>query len=141
VVLGNRGAEGPHFDCTAWPIVVITLSSGPLSDAGLSSWITDLTSLYARRERFAQVIDVRLSESLSPEARRRLAEMSDRNEDSFPGQLVATAIVLSTPFQRGVFKAMTWLTNRRRLREAFTDLNEALRWARGVLRTSYRPQP
>ena len=131
---------GARVDCTAWPIVLITLPKD-LTDADLPSLITDLTALYSRGLPFVVVYDVRSNDSMTAEMRRRMAAASDQNEATYPGLLLGTAIVLSTTFQRGIFTAMTWLTERQRRREAFANVDEAMRWGSSLLRAAGADTP
>ena len=60
--------------------------------------------------RFVHIIDLRMTASLSAEARRLIAERSDRDEEAHPGILIGLAVVLATPLRRGIFKAINWLS-------------------------------
>ena len=125
--------EQPRYDEGQWPIVLVTMPEAELEDPDLLRHIERMSSFSKRGVPFVQVIDVRVSSSLSANSRRLVAERMDQDEEAYPGVLVAVAIVLATPLHRGIFKAISWLSTKPRPFEAFTDLEEAMVWARRML--------
>ena len=109
----------PLHDFSSWPIVLITLPAGEISENEFLAYLDALTAHHARGTRFARVIDVRASGALGANERRMLADRFDRDEDEHPGQLAGTAIVMSKLVHRGIFKALAWLYSKPQRREAF----------------------
>ncbi|HWZ87214.1 MAG TPA: hypothetical protein VNW92_00140 [Polyangiaceae bacterium] len=123
----------PRYDEGHWPIVLVTMPKEELDDAELSQHLDRMSSFSKRGVPFVHIVDLRMTASLSAEARRLIAERSDRDEEAYPGVLVGLAVVLATPLQRGIFKAINWLSQASRPSEAFSDLETATAWARRLL--------
>jgi len=119
----------PEHDLSEWPIVVVTWPKGKITDSEFPVYLDNLSAHHGHGGRFARVMDVRASGALSAHERRQLAERLDSDEAKYPGQLVAMAVVTSTIFQRGIFKALAWLYSKPQRREAFSNLEDAKRWA------------
>ncbi len=100
-----------------------------MTEADFVAYLDALSAHHSRGGRFARVIDVRVAGALGASERRRLAERFDRDELEYPGQLAATAVVMSKVVHRSIFKAFAWLYNKPQRREAFSSLEDAKRWA------------
>jgi hypothetical protein len=122
--------EKPRYDEAQWPILLVTMPKAELSAAELGDHLDRMSSFSKRGEPYAQVIDVRTATALGAQARRLVAERMDQDEEAYPGVVVGIAIVLATPLHRGIFKAISWLSRKPRPFEAFSDLQEAMTWAR-----------
>jgi len=120
----------PEHDLSEWPLVVVTWAAGGMSDSEFLAYLDALSAHNRHGGRFARVMDLRASGALSAHQRRQLAERLDGDEARYPGQLAAIAVVTSTTLQRGIFKALAWLYGKPQLREAFSNLADAKRWAR-----------
>jgi hypothetical protein len=123
----------PRYDEGQWPIVLVTMPKEELDDAELIEHLDRMSSFCKRGVPFVHIIDLRMTAALSAEARRLIAERSDQDEEAHPGVLVGLAVVLATPLQRGIFKAITWLSQTSRPSEAFPELETATAWARRLL--------
>lgn len=100
-----------------------------LSDAELLALTTDVTRLVQRGEPFALVIDVRGSPPVTANQRRIIAEAMDRNAEAYPQSNPFTAVVLENSLQRGILKALQWLTRTQQKLEPFSSREEAVGWA------------
>ena len=119
-----------RYDDSKWPVLLVTLPEADLSGARMLAHLDHMSSLTARGTPYVAIIDVRLSPALSAQSRRLTAERMDQDDEAHPGVLLGVGIVLATSVHRGIFKAMTWLSRSPRPFEAFTDLEEAAKWAR-----------
>jgi hypothetical protein len=122
-----------RYDEGEWPIVLVTLPKEALDGAGLHAHVEQLSAFSRREKPHVQIIDVRVSPALSAEARRLIVERMDQDDEAHPGILLGVGVVLSTAVHRGIFKAFKWLTRNPRPFEAFSDLEAAKVWARGLI--------
>jgi hypothetical protein len=129
--------EQPRYDEAKWPILLVTMPPEELAGPDLLLHMDRMSAFSKRGVQFVQVIDVRAASSLSAKARRLVAERMDQDEEVYPHILVGVAIVLATPMHRGIFKAITWLSRNPRPFEAFSEIDEAVIWARGLLRAQH----
>jgi hypothetical protein len=104
-----------------------------IDGAAFHAHLERMSSFILRGVQYVQVIDVRKSPSLSANSRRLVAERWDQDEHAHPGVLLGVGIVLSTTMHRGIFKAMSWLMQKPRPFEAFTEIPEAMTWGRRML--------
>lgn len=125
--------DKPRYDEGQWPIMLVTMPEAELNAADLIDHLDRMSAFSRRGAHYARVIDVRAATSLSAEARRLVAERMDQDEEAYPGILVGVAIVLATPLHRGIFKAISWLSRKPRPFEAFSELEDALTWARRLI--------
>ena len=125
--------QEPRYDEGQWPIVLVTMPVGELQGDDLIRHVDRLSGYLKRGVPFVQVIDVRTAASLSADSRRLIAERLDQDEELYPGLLRGVAIVLATPLHRGIFKAISWLSRKPRPFEAFSDVDEAMAWARRLV--------
>jgi len=134
-------AEQVKFDENLWPIVVVQMPEGTLIDAELEAVAARISSYYKRKVSFGLVLDVRLQADLPASQRRRIAEYMDRDREQYPTVTCATAIVLSSGLQRGVFNVMSWLVKRPAPSRACSTVNEAVSWLREWLRSQMHDTP
>lgn len=127
-----------RYDESKWPVLVVTLPDEELMGKEMQAHIDRMSSFTYRGVPYVQVIDVRVSPSLSAQSRRATAERLDHDDDAHPGVLLGVGIVLATSLHRGIFKAMSWLSRSQRPFEAFTDLEEAMTWARRLTNAPVR---
>jgi hypothetical protein len=125
--------EQPRYDEGHWPLVLVTMPAEELSEVDLIRHIDRLTAFTKRGVPYVQLIDVRTAASLSARARRLVAERMDQDEEAYPGVLAGVGIVLATSLHRGIFKAISWLSRNPRPFEAFSELDEAMVWARRLI--------
>jgi hypothetical protein len=123
----------PRYDEGQWPIVLVTMPEEELNDTDLLRHIDRMSSFSRRGVPFVHIVDMRRAGSLSAQARRLITERMDQDEEAHPGVLVGLAVVLTTPMHRGIFKAITWLSQKSRPSESFSDLEAAMTWARRLV--------
>jgi hypothetical protein len=98
-----------------------------MTAAELSTHLARISSSY-ERGRFGLVVDVRNQKDLASEDRRRIAKRMDEDEARHPDRLACIGVVMSSPFQRGVFTTISWLTNAPFARETFGSVDLAKAW-------------
>lgn len=118
------------YDDSKWPVLLVTLPEADLSGAAMLAHVDQMSSFTARGTPYVAVIDVRGAPALTAQSRRLAADRMDQDDDAHPGVLLGLGIVLATSIHRGVFKAMAWLSRSPRPFEAFTSVEEAVKWAR-----------
>jgi hypothetical protein len=129
------------FDESLWPIVVMQMPKATPTDAELDAFAVRVSSYYRRATLLGFVFDVRLQADLPAHQRRRIAELMDRDREQNPTVKCATAIVLSSNTQRGVFNVMTWLVRQPVPSRACVTVNEAVSWLREWLRSQVSDNP
>jgi len=119
-----------RYDESKWPVLMVTLPAQELLDGEIQAHLERMSSFTRRGSPYVQVIDVRVSPSLSAPSRRLVAERLDHDDEAHPGVLLGVGIVLATSLHRGIFKALSWLSRSQRPFESFTEVEEAVTWAR-----------
>jgi hypothetical protein len=97
-----------RVDDSRWPLVVFT-AVGEQTDADLEAYLADREALLRRRQPHGSIYDARRSAPLGPKLRKRVVEWLSRNDALLRTYLVASSVVMSTPMQRGVFRAILWM--------------------------------
>jgi hypothetical protein len=88
---------------------------------------------FDRGQSFALVFDVRDSPPLPADQRRIIADHVDRRTAQHPHVRMVTAIVVSSAIQRGVVKAIVWLTRQPVPTEVVATVGEAVAWCQKAL--------
>jgi hypothetical protein len=121
-----------RYDESEWPLVIVTMPRAPMSRDQFEAHLERISSYY-RRGPFALLIDTRDAFALDANQRRMVADEIELNQERYPRTLLGCAVVMTSAVQRGVLRAITWLTNPRFEVEPFSDLDEAKTWLRTKL--------
>src|SRR5262245_23892843 len=100
----------PTYDEGQWPALVVTLPAKPLDSAAFEKYVTDVSAYYVRGQAFGYVFDIRRAPPFSANQRRRIADEIERSAARHPNVRVFVAVVIDSAIQRGIVKAITWLT-------------------------------
>lgn len=123
------------YDISGWPVLLITIPAEPMSAADFQEHLDKIGS-YLQRGRLGLVIDVRAAGALSASERRTVADWLNDSTTRYPGRLACLGLVFASPMQRGIFKAICWLTKAPFERESFAELEPAKKWAYACARVS-----
>ncbi|MFW6067285.1 MAG: STAS/SEC14 domain-containing protein [Myxococcota bacterium] len=126
-----------EFDRSRWPLLVAYAPPGLVPDDEVRRFVREIGGELALGEPIALVLDARHA-FLSANQRTILATGARRNANHFPGLLRATAIVVRTPIERAIVGALLWLYEPPYPIRSFTDLDDALAWARATLHAPSR---
>jgi len=127
-----------EFDESRWPIVIVKTPSRIMDASAFDEHCRKAFGYYDRGESFALVFDVRESPPLPAEQRRAIAEITDRRSAQHPNVTMVTAIVVASAVQRGVVKAITWLTRQPVPVEIVTTVDDAVIWCQRALAAPQR---
>jgi hypothetical protein len=116
-------------------MVLVTMPAVPMTAAEFSAHLARMSGFYDRG-RFGLVVDSRDQTRLPSEDRRRIAKRMDEDEVRHPDRLACIGVVMSSPFQRGVFTTISWLTNAPFARRTFPSVELAKAWVRGRLKAT-----
>lgn len=98
-----------RLDESRWPLVVYT-ASGAQSDEDFEAYLADADRVLSRRERHGVIFDARRAIPIGPKLRKRQVEWLRQNDRQVRAQCVALGMLFSSPVQRGVFRAILWMT-------------------------------
>ena len=79
------------------------------------------------------LVDTRNAAPLDANQRRMIADEIEANQKRYPNGLLACAVVMTSAVQRGVMRAILWLTSPRFEMEPFSDVTEATTWLRSKI--------
>lgn len=99
-----------RLDVSQWPLVVYT-ASGDQKAVEFEAHLADAERVLARREPYGVVFDARRGTPLDPKLRKRQVEWLQQNETLLRKYCVALGMVVSSPMQRGAFRAILWMTH------------------------------
>jgi len=116
------------FDDRRWPIVVFTLPEIALDEPAFAEHSRRVLAYFERRENFAFVVDARHAPPMAATQRRTLANLLDRCVLEYPNVRNYTAIIVASAVQRGIVKALTWLSRQPGPAEVFASLDEGIAW-------------
>jgi hypothetical protein len=125
----------PHFDESRWPIIVITLPAVALDGDAFEKYLADVSQYYGRGQSFGLVFDIRQAPPLSAPQRRRISEEIDRSAREHAAIRVVQGIVIVSAVQRGIVKAINWLTRQPVETSVFGSVDEAVSWAENALQS------
>ena len=129
-------APRTHFDESRWPVVIVTPPPTPLDEAGLEAHCKQAFGYFERGQSFAWVFDVRKAAQLTASQRRIIAEATDASRMRHPDLSCAAAVILSSAVQRGVVKAINWMTRQPVPTEVFATVEQGVAWASAYLATA-----
>jgi hypothetical protein len=97
-----------RLDDSRRPLVVFT-AVGDQTQEDFESFLSDCDGLLRRREPFGVVFDARRALPIGPRLRQRVVAWLERNDAMLRVYIIATSVIMSTPLQRGVFRAILWM--------------------------------
>jgi hypothetical protein len=97
-----------RLDESRWPLVVFT-AVGEQTEEDFEAYLRDCDRLLRRREAYGSIFDARRAAPIGPKLRKRQVEWLSRNDALLRAYLVGTGMVMNTPLQRGVFRAILWM--------------------------------
>jgi hypothetical protein len=97
-----------RLDDSRWPLVLYT-AIGEQSDDEFEAYLADADRVLSRRERHGVIFDARRASPIGPKLRKRQVEWLRQNDRQLRAQCVALGMLLSSPIQRGVFRAILWM--------------------------------
>jgi hypothetical protein len=121
------------YDESRWPIVIVKTPPHVVDAATFHEECKRAFGYYERGEAFALIYDVRESPPLPAEQRRIVAEFTDRYSAQYPNVRMVTAIVVASAVQRGVVKAINWLTRQPVPVGVVGTVDEAITWCQHAL--------
>jgi hypothetical protein len=123
------------FDDSRWPVVVITLPPEPLDGPAFDEHCGNMFSCYERGQSFGWVIDARKGAQLTAAQRRTIAEKNDAHTAKHPHVKCFVAVVVSSAVQRGIVRAITWMTRQPVPTLVCASVEEGMAWVRKSLAT------
>jgi hypothetical protein len=130
---GDSSVQKTLYDESRWPVVVVKTPPQIMDDRAFEEQCKQSFSYFDRGQSFGLVFDVRESPTLSAERRRFIAELTDRRMAQHPDVRLVTAVVVSNAIQRGVVKAIAWLTRQPVPIEVVTTVGEGIAWCQKTL--------
>jgi hypothetical protein len=97
-----------RLDESRWPLVVFT-AVGEQTEADFEAYLADTERLLQRREPHGTIFDARRAAPIGAKMRKRQVQWLQRNGVLLNAFRVATGFVMSTPVQRGAFRAILWM--------------------------------
>jgi hypothetical protein len=97
-----------RLDDSRWPLVAFT-GVGEQTEEEFEAFLADADSLLRRRQPFGVIFDSRRAAPIGPKLRKRMVAWLARNDALLRAYVVANSVVMSTPLQRGVFRAILWM--------------------------------
>jgi hypothetical protein len=97
-----------RLDDSRWPLVVFT-AVGEQTDADFEAYLADCDALLRRREPHGTIFDARRATPIGAKLRKRMVQWLSRNDALLRVYRVANGMVMSTPLQRGAFRAILWM--------------------------------
>ena len=95
-------------DDSEWPLVVAVTPS-QMSSEEYGDYLARLGALLDREERFALLVDSRRLLAISAKDRQRTAQFLKDAAPRANRYFVAAGVVLATPLQRGILRAVLWV--------------------------------
>ena len=97
-----------RLDESRWPLVVYT-ALGDQTEEEFEAYLADADRVLSRRERHGVIFDGRRAAPIGPKLRKRQVEWLREHDRQLRAQCVALGMLLSSPVQRGVFRAILWM--------------------------------
>lgn len=126
----------PRYDTSRWPLVVVTPSTAPMTDAEFESYLDWMDKLFLRGSKFAVLLDSRHAPALEAKRRQIIGHRHKAIVERYPGRLVAFAFIISSTMQRGIFTAILWITGGAETTRVFSSLSAGEEWLISQLRTA-----
>jgi hypothetical protein len=121
-----------HYDDTRAPMVVIT-SSGDSTNEEFDAYLTTMTKLLQKRQRYGIVLDARRSARPSPVQRQKQADWMKRYAAEIRAYNVGIGFVIDNAIVRGALTAILWLQPTPAPHRVFASLDAAERWVTELL--------
>jgi hypothetical protein len=121
-------ASKATFDEARWPVVVVTLPEAPLQGQSFEDYLVAVSAYYERGRSFGFVFDVRRAPPLTAAQRNTIAEYIERSRKRHPELRVVMSVVIASAIQRGLVRAITWLTPQPVPTEISSTVDEGVRW-------------
>jgi len=130
-------------DVSRWPVVVVR-APATVSDEEMAEHLAFFEGkVYARREPFVTVLDLRFCEKITPRQRSIMIGSMKRNEEMT--QCRGCAMVFDSMLLRGILTAMFWVRKPAYPTRVFSKVVEAFDWAEALMvrsgRSSSSPSP
>jgi hypothetical protein len=127
--------KGTNVETDMWPILIIR--AGEIEDVGITERTLEVVEkLYqTKKESFVTVLDASNGVRPSPAQRYVQVEFRRKHEDHIKQYSRGTAIVCKSEILRAVATAMYWIKAPDNVTKMFTDLDDAIEWARDQLET------
>jgi hypothetical protein len=125
--------ESWRIDTTRWPIMIITVLSPSIRDDCLRKSLSVAISMLAERGGpYSLVLDNRLVNYLPAMQRKMIADSMALRAERARSLCRGMALVMVSPLVKGLLTAIFWLRQPVIPTRVFTQLDEALVWAREV---------
>src|SRR5262245_49751077 len=98
-----------RLDESRWPLVVYT-ALGDQTEEEFEAYLADADRVLSRKERHGIIYDGRRATPIGPKLRKRQVEWLRDNDRELRTHCVALGMLLTSPVQRGVFRAILWMT-------------------------------
>lgn len=121
-------------DLQALPLITVTFTGEPVSDADLREFVAGQRELLSRGTRLFSVTDATHAKALPASQRKILADWLQESEEATKSLVMGMAIVVSNPLVRGALTAVFWLRKPAVPTRLFATLPEALEHAMACLR-------
>jgi hypothetical protein len=118
-----------RYDDSEWPLVIVTMPKSAMSRDEFEAHLARIGSYYPRGA-FGLLVDTRDAFPLDANQRRMVADEIELNEVRYPRTMLGCAVVMTSAVQRGVLRAIKWLTSPKFEMEPFADVAEARTWLR-----------
>jgi hypothetical protein len=105
---GAASMPKTRLDDSRWPLVVFT-AVGEQTEKDFEEYLADCDAVLRRRQPHGTIFDARRAAPIGPTLRKRKVKWLARNEALLRGYRVATGLVMETPLQRGVLRAILWM--------------------------------
>jgi hypothetical protein len=92
--------------------------------------LTEFSSLFAKRQKFALVSDLRNMDMPSADSRKKLANFRASNEALFRRYVVADSLIITSAVARGYITAINWTKPPPQPQKAFATVDAAFAWAK-----------
>jgi hypothetical protein len=97
-----------RLDESRWPLIVYT-AIGDQTDEDFDAYLADADRVLSRQERHGVIFDARRASPIGPKLRKRQVDWLRENDRRLRARCVALGMLLSSPIQRGVFRAILWM--------------------------------
>jgi hypothetical protein len=98
-----------RLDESRWPLVVYT-AFGHQTEEEFDAYLADADRVLGRRERHGVIFDARRAHPIGPKLRKRQVDWLRQHDRQLRANCVALGMLLNSPVQRGVFRAILWMT-------------------------------
>ncbi len=128
-------SNGTNVDIDMWPILIIR--AGETDDADIVERSLEVVEkqYLTKKEPYVTVLDGRNGRRPSPAQRYLQVEFRRKHQDHVKQYSRGTAIVCKSEVLRAVATAMYWIKAPDNVTKMFTDMDEAIDWARERLET------